>query len=204
MWAENGARTRHLQLGRLSLYQMSYFRSGLKKEWERKDSNLRRLSQQIYSLSHLTALELSHSCFCSALRADRGTWTHDRLITNQLLYQLSYIGTALSKNSLCFEAAKIRFFPFARSKTEYFLNLFHKTLIINDIILKERDMYGLERLIWRGEKAHCLLCFGRNCSEEEKQVSFHRHPGEGVKATIFWRGVVWYYIFCIFAANFKM
>ena len=28
-------------------------------EWERKDSNLRRLSQQIYSLSHLTALELS-------------------------------------------------------------------------------------------------------------------------------------------------
>ena len=31
-----------------------------KKEWERKDSNLRRLSQQIYSLSHLTALELSH------------------------------------------------------------------------------------------------------------------------------------------------
>ena len=57
MGAENGARTRHLQLGRLSLCQMSYFRG---KEWERKDSNLRRLSQQIYSLSHLTALELSH------------------------------------------------------------------------------------------------------------------------------------------------
>ena len=57
MGAENGARTRHLQLGRLSLCQMSYFR---RKEWERKDSNLRRLSQQIYSLSHLTALELSH------------------------------------------------------------------------------------------------------------------------------------------------
>ena len=57
--AENGARTRHLQLGRLSLYQMSYFR-GYYFVWERKDSNLRRLSQQIYSLSHLTALELSH------------------------------------------------------------------------------------------------------------------------------------------------
>ncbi len=27
--AENGARTRHLQLGRLSLYQMSYFRLGV-------------------------------------------------------------------------------------------------------------------------------------------------------------------------------
>ena len=35
---------------------MSYFRN---EKWERKDSNLRRLSQQIYSLSHLTALELS-------------------------------------------------------------------------------------------------------------------------------------------------
>ena len=57
--AENGTRTRHLQLGRLSLYRMSYFRIK-KNKWERKDSNLRRLSQQIYSLSHLTALELSH------------------------------------------------------------------------------------------------------------------------------------------------
>ena len=57
--AENGTRTRHLQLGRLSLYRMSYFRIK-KNKWERKDSNLRRLSQQINSLSHLTALELSH------------------------------------------------------------------------------------------------------------------------------------------------
>ena len=37
-----------------------------KNKWERKDSNLRRLSQQIYSLSHLTALELSHRCFTYA------------------------------------------------------------------------------------------------------------------------------------------
>ena len=64
MGAENGARTRHLQLGRLSLCQMSYFR--IKNKWERKDSNLRRLSQQIYSLSHLTALELSHFVFLGA------------------------------------------------------------------------------------------------------------------------------------------
>ena len=63
--AENGTRTRHLQLGRLSLYRMSYFRIN-KNKWERKDSNLRRLSQQIYSLSHLTALELSHLCFVYA------------------------------------------------------------------------------------------------------------------------------------------
>ena len=37
-----------------------------RKKWERKDSNLRRLSQQIYSLSHLTALELSHFVFLGA------------------------------------------------------------------------------------------------------------------------------------------
>lgn len=41
-----------------------------KKEWERKDSNLRRLSQQIYSLSHLTALELSHRFSFRALRQE--------------------------------------------------------------------------------------------------------------------------------------
>ena len=37
-----------------------------RKKWERKDSNLRRLSQQIYSLSHLTALDLSHFVFLGA------------------------------------------------------------------------------------------------------------------------------------------
>ncbi len=51
--AEDGSRTRYLQLGRLSLCQMSYFRKGM---WEGEDSNLRRLRQQIYSLPHLTAL----------------------------------------------------------------------------------------------------------------------------------------------------
>ena len=50
--AEDGSRTRYLQLGRLSLYQMSYFR-----EWGEEDSNLRSRRQQIYSLPHLTALE---------------------------------------------------------------------------------------------------------------------------------------------------
>ncbi len=68
--AENGARTRHLQLGRLSLCQMSYFR--IEKKWERKDSNLRRLSQQIYSLSHLTALELSQHYFSLCLEPIEG------------------------------------------------------------------------------------------------------------------------------------
>ena len=34
-------------------------------------------------------------------RADGGTRTHDRLITNQLLYQLSYIGKKIDKNVFC-------------------------------------------------------------------------------------------------------
>ena len=60
--AVDGSRTRYLQLGRLPLYQMSYYRR------LRPFRNL-----------------------CG------GGWTRtaDRLITNQLLYQLSYIGLGL-------------------------------------------------------------------------------------------------------------
>ena len=48
------------------------------------DSNHRRRSQQIYSLSHLTALETPH---CNiVLRAGGGIRTPDQLITNQLLW----------------------------------------------------------------------------------------------------------------------
>ncbi len=57
-----------------------------KNGWEQMDSNHRRCNQQIYSLPHLAALEYSQ------LRASRGTRTPDQLITNQLLYQLSYTG----------------------------------------------------------------------------------------------------------------
>ncbi len=45
--------------------------------------------QQIYSLPPLAAWVSPHG---SARGANGGTRTHDRLITNQLLYQLSYIG----------------------------------------------------------------------------------------------------------------
>ena len=47
-------------------------------------------------------------------RADEGTRTPDRLITNQLLYQLSYIGFCQPFKLLSFsriEAAKILLFP---------------------------------------------------------------------------------------------
>ena len=49
--------------------------------------------QQIYSLPHLTALELSHIRFSLRLEKNWSWWTDstpDLLITNQLLYQLSY------------------------------------------------------------------------------------------------------------------
>ena len=54
--------------------------------------------------------------FCSQLvgtRADEGTRTPDRLITNQLLYQLSYIGFfSLSNNSLSRELRLQRYYFF--------------------------------------------------------------------------------------------
>ena len=56
MRAENGAQTRDPQLGRLVLYQLSYFRKIKKLLWVVMDSNHRRHSQQIYSLPHLATL----------------------------------------------------------------------------------------------------------------------------------------------------
>ena len=53
--AENGTQTRDPQLGRLVLYQLSYFRKD-KVKWVVMDSNHRRHSQQIYSLPHLATL----------------------------------------------------------------------------------------------------------------------------------------------------
>ena len=72
-------------------------------QWGEEESNLRRLRQQIYSLPHLTALESPRGecgceCGCGCgfqrtfSRADGRARTADQLITNQLLYQLSYIG----------------------------------------------------------------------------------------------------------------
>ena len=114
---------------------MSYFRSGM---WEGEDSNLRRLSQQIYSLPHLTALVPSR------VRADGRTRTADRLITNQLLYQLSYIGLrflpfqitiTVSKNRF----AKIDFFSIQITKADYFFeNLCYLPHYQDDIFNKKQ------------------------------------------------------------------
>ena len=60
--------------------------------WERVDSNHRRHSQQIYSLPPLATREHSHipSVLATVIGAGGRIRTPDLLITNQLLYRLSY------------------------------------------------------------------------------------------------------------------
>ena len=54
--AEDGTRTRGPQLGRLMLYQLSYFRKCCGQRWIRTTEDE---SQQIYSLPHLATLEFA-------------------------------------------------------------------------------------------------------------------------------------------------
>ena len=61
--------------------------------WGRTDSNHRSETQQIYSLSPLATRELPHM-YLARFGAGRRTRTPDLLITNQLLYQLSYTGVS--------------------------------------------------------------------------------------------------------------
>ena len=58
--------------------------------WERVDSNHRSHRQQIYSLPPLATREHSHKYEIIKNGAGGRTRTPDLLITNQLLYQLSY------------------------------------------------------------------------------------------------------------------
>ena len=64
--------------------------------WGKVDSNHRSDKQQIYSLSPLATREFPHILFfCFALNgAGRRIRTPDLLITNQLLYRLSYTGVS--------------------------------------------------------------------------------------------------------------
>ena len=60
--------------------------------WGKVDSNHRSDKQQIYSLSPLATREFPHMKFACLCGAGRRTRTPDLLITNQLLYRLSYTG----------------------------------------------------------------------------------------------------------------
>ena len=78
--------------------------------WERVDSNHRRHRQQIYSLSPLATRERSHMKL-KCCGAGRRTRTPDLLITNQLLYQLSYTSVfQLDYNSKSFPTCQSLFF----------------------------------------------------------------------------------------------
>ena len=100
--AEDEVRTRDLQLGRLSLYQLSYFRLSTLLDanslmstisWARMDSNHRtpkRTDLQSVAVGHLATCPFTRGI--NPHRAREGIRTPDQLITNQLLYQLSYSG----------------------------------------------------------------------------------------------------------------
>ena len=60
--------------------------------WAEVDSNHRSRRRQIYSLIHLAALESAHIIYFFKVGAGDWTRTHNLLITNQLLCQLSYTG----------------------------------------------------------------------------------------------------------------
>ncbi len=64
--------------------------------WAEVDSNHRSRRRQIYSLIHLATLESAHIQL-TLVRCGAGDWTrtHNLLITNQLLCQLSYTGVRL-------------------------------------------------------------------------------------------------------------
>ena len=105
--AGDETRTRDIQLGRLMLYQLSYSRLcrsvggavpaapkgcclAPNEWWGEQDSNLR--SRKTADLQSAPVGHLGISPFDRPTGANEGTRTPDRLITNQLLYQLSYIG----------------------------------------------------------------------------------------------------------------
>ncbi len=102
--ADDGTRTRDLVLTKDALYQLSYVGQGLRRlagEWSgRRESNPQPtawkavtlpLSYSRNILAHGLAT-LSRSSRPGPSGAGERTRTPDRLITNQMLYQLSYAG----------------------------------------------------------------------------------------------------------------
>ena len=75
--------------------------------WGRTDSNPRSDTQQIYSLSPLATRELPH-IWLYRFGAGRRTRTPDLLITNQLLYQLSYTGGSTERIHYTTQKEKVK------------------------------------------------------------------------------------------------
>ena len=71
--------------------------------WEEVDSNYRSRRRQIYSLIHLATLESSRIIKLKAIIGNgAGDWnrTHNLLITNQLLCQLSYTSAVVPRGGI--------------------------------------------------------------------------------------------------------
>ena len=105
------------------------------------------------------------SIFEGAHRADEGTRTPDRLITNQLLYQLSYIGffSFVKQLFFCFEAAKILLFFYPAkyffSFSPYFFSIFSKSilfLIVNFLLISSLSIADLS---FHHQNTPFLQCF---------------------------------------------
>ena len=167
---------------------MSYFRFsvGCGEEWTRT-TELRR--GQIYSLLQLPLCDFPIFMFpvvcLGFFRADEGTRTPDRLITNQLLYQLSYIGffSFVKQLFFCFEAAKILlffypakyFFSFSLS----FFSIFSKSilfLIVNFLLISS---FSIADLSFHHQNTPFLQCFSASemsfflyCSQFECDMLF--------------------------------
>ena len=106
MRAEDGAQTRDPQLGRLMLYQLSYFRISILcgQGWIRTTEGI---SQQIYSLPHLATLVLALSRnYVSIMRAEDGAQTRDPQLGRLMLYQLSYFRISIFVGKDGFEPPK--------------------------------------------------------------------------------------------------
>ena len=120
--AENEVRTRDPQLGRLMLYQLSYFRR--KSWWEVVDSNHRTLRERIYSPPQLPLCEppIGFINISKLFRADRGIRTHDPETRLQITCsgQLSYIGA--HESFIAERTAKVdTFFEFTKLFYKFFI-----------------------------------------------------------------------------------
>ena len=110
--------------------------------WGKVDSNHRSRRQQIYSLPHLTALEFPHMKFGAGGRIR----TPDLLITNQLLYQLSY--TSSSNSRIYSSRPKV----ICQQKKSFFSVLFYFALPARKTAQAETD---LERRMESLRRTNC-------------------------------------------------
>ena len=93
IWAEDGSRTRNLQLGRLELYQLSYFRFAQKPAYAILCVGQDGFEPPKQLSNRFTVCPIWPLWYCPCIlyseekrRAEEGTRTPDQLITNQLLW----------------------------------------------------------------------------------------------------------------------